>query len=134
MRHLRLPILTFIFAAMTAVLSACANNPFAVAETASQRGYAVEASYNILLEDALEIGRAPTTSDSVRQGIQRAEAQSTPVIDSLSDALATYEVERAKFDLGQSTAELLATVAANLDSWVTQAQQALIDLRSAFRN
>src|SRR4030095_7938834 len=89
------------FAVLAAALSACVLDPFKTAETPAQRGYAIEASYNILLEDALEIASAPTTTASVRDAIQAAEARSTPVIDSLSDALASYEIERAKFEAGQ---------------------------------
>lgn len=134
MRFLKLPLLTFMFAAMTTVLSACANNPIAIAETAAQKGYAIERVYNIVLEDALEIGSAPSTSDDVRQAIRAAEAQATPVIDSMSDVLVLYEVERAKVDLGQSTAERLSIVAANLQSWILQAQAALVSMQEAFRD
>jgi len=117
-----------------AAVSACVLDPFKAAETPAQRGYAIEASYNILLEDALEIASAPTTTAAVREAIQRAEAQATPVIDSLSDALAAYEVERAKFDGGLSTAERMTLVAANLDQWVSNAKLTLVSFQSAFSN
>lgn len=116
------------------LLSACQLfNPLSVAETASQRGYAIEKSYNILLEDALVIASAASTSNDVRQSIQRAEATATPIMDSLSDALAAYEVERAKFEAGQSTAEQVTLIASNLESWVENAKAALVSLQAAFR-
>jgi hypothetical protein len=128
MRHIKVPLIGVLFV----FLAGCANGFFSVAETPAQKAYGIERSYNIVLEDALEIASASSTSANVRESIQRAEATSTPVIDSLSDALAAYEVERAKVDTGVSTAELLAVVAANLENWIAEAQRALISLQSAF--
>jgi len=121
-------------ALIVSTLSACALNPFQAAETPAQRGYALEASYNIVLEDALAIASAPTTSASVRQAIKDAELKSTPTIVSLSDALAAYEVERAKFEIGQTTAERVEIVANNLATWVEEAKKALVALQLSFRN
>jgi hypothetical protein len=115
-------------------LAGCANGFLSVAETPAQKGYAIQSAYNIVLEDALEIASAPATSASIRDSIQTAEATTTPVIDSLSDALVLYEVERAKVAAGQGTADRLTIIAANLESWVLQAQTALITLQAAFRN
>jgi hypothetical protein len=109
----------------------------ATAQTVQQRlelrGYAIEASYNIILEDALVIASAPTTNASVRGAIQRASATGTDVIDQLSDALAAYSVERAKFDTNQSTVEKLTLAADNLENWITRGDAALIALQAAFR-
>lgn len=116
------------------LLAGCANGFLSAAETPAQKGYAIERAYNIVLEDALQIASAPATSASVRQSIQNAEATTTPVIDSLSDTLVLYEVERAKVAAGQSTTERLTVIATNLQSWVSQAQAALVSLQAAFRN
>lgn len=123
-----------VLGSLLAFLAGCANGFLSVAETPAQKGYAVERAYNIVLEDALVIASAPATSDSVRESIQRAEALTTPVIDSLSDTLVLYEVERAKVAAGQGTAERLTVIATNLESWVAQAQTALVSLQAAFRN
>jgi hypothetical protein len=119
---------------LLAFVTGCANGFLSVAETPAQKGYAIERAYNIVLEDALQIASAPTTSASIRDSIQNAEARTTPVIDSLSDSLVLYEVERAKVAAGQGTAERLTVIATNLENWVAQAQTALITLQAAFRN
>lgn len=123
-----------VLGSLLAFLAGCANDFLSVAETPAQKGYAVERAYNIVLEDALVIASAPATSANVRESIQRAEALTTPVIDSLSDTLVLYEVERAKVAAGQGTAERLTVIATNLESWVAQAQTALVSLQAAFRN
>jgi hypothetical protein len=109
----------------------------ATAATAEQRlelrGYAIERSFNIVLEDALVVASNWRTEQSVRAAIQRASAAGTEVVDQLSDALAEYAVERAKFDANQSTAERLAVVAQNLDGWVGRGNAALIALQGSFR-
>jgi hypothetical protein len=109
----------------------------ATAETAAQRlelrGYAIERSYNIILEDALVIASAPTTGASVRASIQRASASGTEVIDQLSDSLAAYAVERAKFNANQSTVEKLTVAADNLENWISRGDAALVALQAAFR-
>ena len=130
---IRSATLGFLLTVTTLVLGACANNPLSVAETASQRGYAIESAYNIILEDALAVASAPQTTPEVRQRIQAAEASATPIIGSMSDTLAAFEVERAKFDAGQSTQEKVSVVAANLTSWIDRAKAALINLQTAFR-
>jgi len=109
----------------------------ATAETAQERlelrGYAIEKSYNIILEDALAIASAPTTTEVVKARIQSASATGTDAIDQLSDSLARFAVERAKVDAGQSTVEKLTVVADNLQDWVNRASVALIALQAAFR-
>ncbi len=128
MKHLKFPVIGLLLA----FLAGCANGFFSVAETPSQKGYGIERAYNIVLEDALEIASAPSTTAGLREAIQRAESKSTPTVDALSDSLAAYEVERAKVSVGLSTTELLAVVAANLEGWIAKAEQALVDLQTAF--
>lgn len=107
----------------------------ATAETAQERlelrGYAIERSWNILLEDALVIASAPTTTQSVQTAVQRASAAGTSVVDQMSDQLAAFAVERAKFEAGQSTVEVMTIVTNNLQDWVNRAEGALLNLRSA---
>lgn len=109
----------------------------ATAQTEQQRlelrGYAIERSFNIILEDALVIASAPTTQPNITQAIQRASASGTDVIDELSDSLALYAVERAKFDAGQTTVEKLTLAANNLEVWIDRAGAALLALQAAFR-
>lgn len=109
----------------------------ATAQTEQQRlelrGYAIERSFNIILEDALVIASAPTTQANITQAIQRASASGTDVIDELSDSLALYAVERAKFDAGQTTIDKLTLAANNLEVWIDRAGAALLALQAAFR-
>jgi hypothetical protein len=125
---MRLSIIGFLLMC----LAGCANGFLSVAESPAQKGYGIERAYNILLEDALQIASAASTSASTRQSIQSAEARATPIVDSLSDALARYEVERARFDAGQSTAEQVTIAVTNLERWLTEAQAALVTLQDAF--
>jgi hypothetical protein len=126
----------------TASLQGCAvlqgpQKAAATAETAAQRlelrGYAIESSYNIILEDALVIASAPTTTSNVQAAIQRASQSGTQVIDQLSDSLAAYAVERAKFDAGQTTIDQLTIAASNLEGWISRGNAALLALQAAFR-
>lgn len=121
---------------MTLLTAGCASNPIAIAETPAQKGYAIERSYNILLEQGVSLAR---TSDQVRAALQSAELRATPVVDSLSDALAAYEVARAEYELAVAaraedvprlTAQL-TVVAQNLERWVAEARAALVELANA---
>lgn len=117
---------------VTFVTAGCASkNPLAVAETPAQKAYAVERTYNILLEGALDLINDVAVNDSIKRNIRNVERRTTPIIDSLSQAFVDYTVARAKFDLGETTEEQLQIVAGNLDQWIRQAERALIDLAAA---
>lgn len=111
-----------------ALVQACANNPLAIAETPLQKAYAIEASYNIVLEQSIEVARAQPT---LRDEIQAVEARTTPIIDSLGQAIVEYTVERAKFAQGMTSAAAAEVVARNLDDWLTRAEAALVSLATA---
>lgn len=114
-----------VIACVAAVMTACANNPLRVAETPLQKAYAIEASYNIVLEQAVNVA---TSQPDLRQRIQQVEARTTPTIDQLGQLMVAYTVERAKVAAGESTEARLTIVAGNLENWITQAERALIDL------
>ncbi len=117
-----------LFAAILIVAACavgCASNPISVAETPLQKAYAIEASYNIVLEQAVEVARA---QPALRDRIQTIEARTTPIIDQLGERIVDYTVERAKLNAEQTTAERVAVVAANLEAWIGQAETALVDL------
>ncbi len=119
--------LLFVFVA----LAGCSTNPFKYTDTPAQKAYAIERAYNIVLEGALDVVSSPATSASIKSSIRRVEAQTTPVIDSLANAFAQYEVVRAQLAQGESSDEKLAIAAAELDNWVRQAERALAQLANA---
>lgn len=114
-----------------AVAGCATGNPISIAETPSQKGYAIEKSYNIILEGAVDLVADSSTPNSVKMAIGRAEAAATPVIDSLSQSLADYVVARAQFEAGMSTEAKLDAVSRNLAGWITQAERALLSLATA---
>ncbi len=112
-------------------LMACGANPFKYTETPAQKAYAIERAYNIVLEGALDIVSSPASSPWLKSSIRLVERQTTPVIDSLSNALAEYEIVRAQLSQGESSDEKLTIAAANLEDWVGQAEAALSQLATA---
>ena len=118
---------------LATLAAACADNPLRVAETLEQKAYAIERSYNVILEDALVVAKDPATNTTVRRAIQSASERATPVVDSLADAAADAAIERAKLNVGQSTLEKVNVVASNLRDWIDRAQAAMLTLRTAFR-
>jgi hypothetical protein len=122
---------------MAGLLQACANSPIAIAETPAQKGYAVERSYNIVLEQGLKLAG---TNARIRDAVQTIEARTTPVVDTLSDGLAAYEVARAEYDTAVAAAAggapptvltKLTVATANLTRWIADAQRALLELAKA---
>ena len=112
-------------------LMACGANPFKYTETPAQKAYAIERAYNIVLEGALDIVRSPAVEEWTKSCIRRVEAQTTPVINELSDAFADYEIVRAQLSQGESSDEKLTIAAANLEDWVRRAEAALSQLATA---
>lgn len=116
-------------------LAGCASlNPIAVAETPAQKAYAVERTYNIVLEGALDLVNDPAVSSGIKSNIRSIERRTTPVIDSLSQAFTDYMVARAQLDLGETTEDRVAILAANLESWIRNAERALVELAAAVDN
>ncbi len=114
------------------MLAGCQSaNPIAVAETPPQKAYALERSYNIVLAGALDLVSDPAVSPGIKSNIRSIEKRTTPIVDGLSQAFADYTVARAQFETGQSTEDRLNIVARNLDSWIKQAERALIELAAA---
>lgn len=115
-------------------IAGCSSNPVAVAETPAQTAYAISASYNVVLEAAASIVEDTAAPIDLRRGVQAAERQSTPVIEALEEAFADYQVARAEFAAGETTAERLDVATRNLEAWLTQAERALVDLSRATRS
>lgn len=126
LQTVRLPLIVALVA--LCALAGCSSNPVAIAETPLQTAYAIEASYNIVLEHAVELAEA---NQGVREAVLRVEARTTPIIDSLGAAIVDYVTAKSAFALGESTEARIAVVAANLESWIGQAQRALVDLAAA---
>ena len=114
-----------------AIAGCTTGNPISIAETPSQKAYAIERSYNVLLETAVALASDSATPNSLKRALGRAERAATPVIDSLSDAVTDYVVARANFTQGMTTDAKLDVVSRNLDGWITQAERALTSLARA---
>lgn len=126
----KIPFSSLLVAGVLAALAlvGCASNPIAEAETPMQTAYAIERSYNIVLENAIDLVEA---NPQLRDRLLTIEARTTPIIDTLSQAITDYVEARAQFALGETTEERIAAVGANLDGWILQAQRALVDLAAA---
>lgn len=120
--------------AALAMIGCAGTNPMAVAETPLQKAYALERSYNIVLEGALDLVNDSAVPESIKEGVRATERRTTPIVDDLSEAFANYVLARAQFDAGESTQERLDIVSANLDSWIRQAESALVDLARALND
>lgn len=121
---------------MLAVLvTGCARlNPIAAAETPAQKAYAISASYNVLLESAADVVEDTTAPMELRRAVQQTELRTTPVIESLEASFAAYQVARAQFAAGATTADRLEIAAENLAQWLAQAEGALVELAAALAN
>lgn len=126
LQTVRLPLIVALVA--LCAIAGCASNPIAIAETPLQTAYAIEGSYNIVLEHAVELAES---NQGVREAVLRVEARTTPIVDSLSTAIADYVTARSALALGEGDEARLAVVAANLETWIAQAQRALVDLAAA---
>jgi hypothetical protein len=118
-------------------LSGCASSPIAMAETPAQKAYAIERSYNVLLEQGLELAR---TDPRIRDAVQSVERRTTPLVDAMSNGLAAYEVARAEYDAAvaagsggapPAVATRLTVALGQLNGWIVQAQSGLLDLSRA---
>ena len=106
-------------------------NPIAVAETPSQKAYAIERTYNIVLAGALDLVNDPAVSSGIKSNIRSIEKRSTPIVNELAEAFTAYTVAKAQWDAGLTTQDHLAIVAQNLDNWIKQAESALVELAAA---
>lgn len=111
-----------LFLAVT-MIAGCAGSPVDIAETPAQRGFAILGEYNALLEPVVEVIEDESVGIELRRELQDLEAQTTPVMDSLQDALEAYiEARNTWRDAPTDTAtERLNTVTDNLEQWVGRA-------------
>ena len=112
-------------------LAGCAYNPVAIAETPNQKAGALLGSWNIVLEDAVQILEDQSIPNSVARPVNDARLVGTRIAQTVSDMLVDYELEKAKYDQGQSTAEKVDIAAANLERWYDSLQKVYIQLAEA---
>jgi hypothetical protein len=120
----------FYLSFISLLIVACSSNPFSTAQTISQKAYAVEASYNILLEQAVEIGSKPTTPPDVVDKIISAQEKATPIVVSLSEAARDYADAKSRLSAGVTTADKVLILAENLESWTLQAEEAIASFKA----
>jgi hypothetical protein len=118
-KHLRAVALALALAATPACAGIDIPNPFAVAQSADQRAYALLQTYAALVEEAANIVRAPSTPAAIRRAIGQAEAVATPAAEALAQALSAYNAARnagdadvARVQLEIARAEAEAPIAA----------------------
>ena len=120
--------LTLVVAVMLSLFACATTNPFLVAETPEQTVYALERTYNIVLESALVVVQDPRVPERVKREIRHAEEMATPILDEMDAVFAEYVLVKLAVDAGRTPAESLAIVAENLDAWIERAQAALLQL------
>lgn len=114
-----------------AVMGCAGTNPIAVAETPAQKAYAIERSYNVVLEGALDLVNDPQVPESLKEGIRATERRTTPVIDGLAQAAKNFILAQAEISAGESSADRMVIVSENLEMWIRQAEDALVQLARA---
>ena len=114
-------------------LSACVtlSGPTKAAQSAAQKAYALQGTYNVLLGDVAAVVQNPATDQATKAALQRIVRANSGIMDQLDAAARQAAVERAKFEAGQSSTEKLAVVAENVDKWYPQAETALTSLKAA---
>lgn len=113
----------FVFGAITACSSI--PNPFAVAETPTQQVYALERTYNIVLEQAVKVVSNPATPPDVVQRIRESEPRVTALVTEMSNALTQYVLAKAALDAGKTDEEKVAIATLNLETWVSQVEASI---------
>lgn len=126
--HARLLLLS----ACVLMLTACGiANPLAVEGlSANQRAGAVLNSYNAILEPAVVLVEDESLSREVRRPIQQAILAAAPIMDGLDSALEEFNRAADLFAQGQTTAERIDLVTANLERWITLGEAAYANLKS----
>lgn len=128
---------------MLCILPGCSvTNPVAVAQTPSQKLYAVEAVYNAVLAEAVEFENEAEGDDAA---VLTALIDTTvPVMDSLNQAHAEYqgakqELMELKADPASTegdvteASDLLTVLSINLERWITRGSEVVLQLREAFK-
>lgn len=124
-------IQTFALILLTFALQACQHNPIAMAETPNQRVGAILQVYNVALESAADIVQDGTLPGEFRATVQRIALETGPIVAGLEDAWLEYERARILLERGETPAQRLAIVAANLEQWLTRGEEALLRLAAA---
>lgn len=116
------------------LLAGCQGlNPFAAADTLEQRAFAVEASYNIALQSAVDLVNDPAVPSSAKSRILTIEEQSTVVVESLAAATDEYIAAKALFEADRTSEERVTIVANNLERWIASAESAIARLSGVVR-
>lgn len=132
MKAIQLQLSAALLICLTLVIQACSNvNPFAVAESPTQQVYALESTYNIVLEQAVKAVNLESTSQNTKDRIVAAERRATPVIESLSQAFKEYTLVRIQLAQGSTSEEKMAIAAEDLEAWVLKAEAAIANLSAA---
>lgn len=80
-RLLRTIALAFVLSLTPACASGPLPDPFAAAQSADQKAYALIRAYALVLEEAADLASNSATPQSVRDALTKAEAAATPAIE-----------------------------------------------------
>lgn len=112
-------------------LAGCASNPVSEAETVEQTAYALYGTFVVFEEAGAELIRSPSVPTSAKRAIQRTDAVAKPIADEVIDLVLEVQEVRTAVLAGESTEERLATVTANLATWLPRLEAAVADLVTA---
>lgn len=121
---------------LIALLSGCAGlNPFGAAKDLDQKAYATYGTFVIFEEQGAKLVADPTVPQSIKRAIAQADARAKPSADTLVTGIHQYETAQAAVKAGGSGApNTLATVTANLNTWLQQARTDTAALVSAVKS
>jgi hypothetical protein len=105
---------------LTAIVTACASSPIAVAETPAQKFYAAKLTYDAVLSGALDLVNDGNVPVDVRRTIQQAAIASGDVYRQANQAYTRYVAARGELAAGETTNDKLNIAAASLTNWLTQ--------------
>ena len=127
--------LAIVVLATAVMVAGCENiNPFAAAQTIEQKSYAVQATYNILLNQAITLIQNPAIGDESKSKVFDAERATTPIVKELAFYTQEYITVKKTLAEGGTTEENLLILADNLEAWITTAEKALDRLSSIIKS
>ena len=115
-----------------ALLSACATikGPTEAAESAEQRAFALYGTVVVFEEQGAALINDSRVDLSVRRAIQQADRVAKPIADSTLEV--ALELKQVREELGDENR--LASLTANLESWIARLEPAVASLVSAIRS
>lgn len=110
-----------LFTAMlVSIVTACALNPIAIAETPAQKFYAAKLTYDAVLTGAQAFVADTNAPADLRRSVQQAVAASATVYRSANTAYVDFVAARGELRAGETTSAKVEIATANLTNWLSQ--------------